>query len=79
MSVGRRVVVQLAEVLAGQQQALHNARRASTEVSRGRVERDEVAIFLDALDEQAAAEAAAMDADGTAVDGWPGASAKAAD
>jgi hypothetical protein len=53
VSVGRRVAVQLAGVMAGQEKALHNARRASTEVSRRRVERDEVAIYLGSLDESA--------------------------
>jgi hypothetical protein len=68
MTVGRRVVVQLAGVLAGQDQALRNARRASTEVSRRRVERDEVAIYLDALDEPSAGARGADDR-GTGRDG----------
>jgi len=50
VSGGRRVTVQLASWLAGQDRALSNARRASTEVSRRRVERDEVTIYLDELD-----------------------------
>jgi len=49
VSGGRQVVVRLAGWLAGQEQALVNARRASTEVSRRRVERDEVTIYLDGL------------------------------
>ena len=66
VSDGRRAAVQLAEWLARQDRALHNARRASTEVSRRRVERDEIDIYLDSLHEPSRNE-------------WPGASAKAAD
>jgi hypothetical protein len=48
-SGGRQVAVRLAGRLAGQERSLANARRASTEVSRRRVERDEVTIYLDGL------------------------------
>jgi hypothetical protein len=50
VSIGRRVAVQLTGWLASQERAVTNARRASTEVSRRRVERDEVTIYLDALE-----------------------------
>jgi hypothetical protein len=46
---GRRTAVQLAEWLARQDRALHNARKASTEVSQRRVEHDEIEIYLDSL------------------------------
>ena len=46
---GRRAAVQLAEWLARQDRALHNARKASTEVSQRRVEHDEIEIYLDSL------------------------------
>ena len=70
-SVGRRVVVGLATVVAGQDKALHNARRASTEVSRRKVERDEISIYLDGL----------RPADGSTLstDEWPDASAQTGD
>jgi hypothetical protein len=71
VSAGRRVAVGLASWLAGQEQALDNARRASTEVSRRRVERDEVAIYLDAM--QPAVE------DEVSTDDWSPTSAQAAD
>jgi hypothetical protein len=70
VSGGRRVVVGLASWLAGQDQALSNARRATTEVSRRRVERDEVDIYLDALDNPG---------ETASTQEWPGASARAAD
>jgi hypothetical protein len=38
--------------LASQDRALHNARRASTALLRRRVERDEVALYLDGLEEE---------------------------
>jgi hypothetical protein len=50
VSEGRRAVVRLAGWLARQDHALDNARRASTEVSQRRVERDEVTIYLDGLE-----------------------------
>ena len=71
VSVGRRIVVQLAGLVAGQEQALRNARRASTEVSRRKVERDEVTIYLDGLDSPDPTEASTEE--------WPTRSAKAAD
>lgn len=71
VSAGRRVVVGLAGWLAGQEQALDNARSASTEVSRRRVERDEVAIFLDAMDPG--------DEDAVSTEEWSPTSAQAAD
>jgi hypothetical protein len=71
VSAGRRVVVGLASWLAGQEQALDNARSASTEVSRRRVERDEVAIYLDVM--HPARE------DAVSTDEWPPTSAQAAD
>ena len=70
VSAGRRIAVGLAGLLAGQQQALDNARRASTEVSRRRVERDDVSIYLDGL-EPADVEASAGE--------WPDESAQVAD
>ena len=70
VSVGRRIAAGLAGLVAGQQQALDNARRASTEVSRRRVERDEVSIYLDGL-ETAQAESSAGE--------WPDEPAQAAD
>ena len=70
MSAGRRIAAGLADVLAGQQQALDNARRASTEVSRRRVERDEVSIYLAGLRPSEAEQAA---------EEWPDESAHAAD
>ncbi len=48
---GRHLAVRLAGWLAGQDKALTNARRASTAASQRRVERDEVAIYLDALED----------------------------
>jgi hypothetical protein len=66
VSDGRRVVVRLAGWLARQDQALDNARRASTEVSRRRVERDEVEIYLDTLQ-------------APSTDEWGGTTARAAD
>jgi hypothetical protein len=71
VSAGRRVVVGLASWLAGQEQALDNARSASTEVSRRRVERDEVAIYLDALHP--------VVEDEVSTEQWPPTSAQAAD
>ena len=71
VSAGRRVVVGLASWLAGQDQALHNARRASTVVSRRRVEREAIAIYLDELNP-------ADEAD-LSTEEWPGTSAKTAD
>ena len=50
VSGGLRVAAGLTSWLAGQEQALRNARRASTEVSRRRIERDEVQIYLESLD-----------------------------
>ena len=70
VSEGRRAVAQVVERLARQDRALANARRASTEVSRRRVERDEVEIYLDTL-RAPSAEAS--------TDEWSGASARAAD
>ena len=75
VSVGRRFVAQVAGLLAGQEHSLHNARRASTEVSRRRVERDEVAIYLDSLH----ASETGPEAGRARMDEWPGASVKAAD
>lgn len=69
-SAGRRVVVGLAGWLAGQERSLANARRASTEVSRRRIERDEVSIYLDELHGAAG--------DGSAAE-WPSTTAQAAD
>ena len=71
VSAGRRVVVGLASWLAGQDQALENARRASTVVSRRRVERDAVEIYLDQL-------TPAEEAD-LSTEEWPGSSARTAD
>ena len=71
VSAGRRLAVGLASWLAGQEQALDNARRASTDVSRRRVERDEVSIYLDTL--QAEDEGVAPAAE------WPPTTAQAAD
>ena len=69
-SAGRRVVVGLTGRLAGQERSLANARRASTEVSRRRVERDEVSIYLDEL------QGAGGD---VAAEQWPSRSAQTAD
>ena len=66
VSAIRRIAV----VLANQQRALDNARRASTEVSRRRVERDEVSIYLDALQSPEPEESAGE---------WPDGSAQVAD
>ena len=71
VSVGRRFAVGFAGWLAGQEQALVNARRASTEVSRRRVEREEVSIFLDELSDARSEELSAEE--------WPSTSAQAAD
>ena len=70
VAAGRRIAAGLADVLAGQQQALDNARRASTEFSRRRVERDEVSIYLEGLRPSEAEQAA---------EEWPDESAQAAD
>ena len=70
VSAGRRVAAGVTGLLTSQQHALDNARRASTEVSRRRVERDEVSIYLDAL-AQSAGEVSAEE--------WPDESAQAAD
>jgi hypothetical protein len=72
---GRRVAVGLAGWMAGQDRALSNARRASTEASRQRVERDDVAIYLDAIDERNGAGAASA----PSTEEWPRRSAHAAD
>jgi hypothetical protein len=71
VSAGRRVVVGLAGWLAGQEQALDNARRASTVVSRRRVEREAIAIYLDELHPAEPSDLSAQE--------WPGTSAQAAD
>jgi hypothetical protein len=71
VSAGRRAAGGLAGWLASQDGAVRNARGASTEVSRRRVERDEVTIYLDRL---AAAEASAE-----SEEHWPDTSAHAAD
>ena len=71
VSAGRRVVVGLASWLAGQDQALDNARRASTVVSRRRVERDAIEIYLDELHPAQEAELSTEE--------WPGTSARTAD
>ena len=70
-TVGRRFAVGLASWLAGQERALDNARHASTEVSRRRVERDEVAIYLD--------ERHPVDGGEPSTQQWPDRSARAAD
>jgi nucleoside-triphosphatase THEP1 len=72
VSGGRRVAVELAGWLAGQEQALSNARRASTEVSRRRVERDEVTLYLEALDR-------AHDSAAVSTHDWASITVKAAD
>jgi hypothetical protein len=59
-------IVRLAGWLARQDQALDNARRASTELSRRRVERDEVALYLDSLQQPS-------------TDEWGGVTARTAD
>ena len=51
-SWGTRVGIQL----SSQETSLVNARRASTQLSRRRVERDEVDIFLDDLEDRPAPE-----------------------
>ena len=71
VSAGRRVLAGLAGLVAGQRQALDNARRASTVVSRRRVEREAIAIYLDELNP-------AEEAD-LSTEEWPGTSAKTAD
>ena len=71
LSAGRRVAVAAAARLAAQDKALDNARRASTEVSRRRVERDEVSLYLEGLTPPARAEASANE--------WPDVSARTAD
>jgi hypothetical protein len=72
-SGGRRVAVGLAGWIAGQDRALANARRASTEVSQRRVERDEVTIYVDALHDRK------RDAQSSASQEWPRKSARGAD
>jgi hypothetical protein len=64
---GRRVAAGLAGWIAGQDRALSNARRASTEVSRRRVERDDVAIYLDGL----TSPTAAQDVPAPSTEEWP--------
>ena len=71
VTAGRRVVVGLATWLAGQEQSLDNARHASTEVSRRRVEREEVTLYLDELHP--------AEDDGPSSEQWPGSSAQTAD
>ncbi len=71
VAVGRRVAVGLASWVAGQDHALANARRASTEVSRRRVERDEVLIYLDELHHKQGVEPSGEQ--------WPPPAAQAAD
>ena len=71
VSAGRRVVVGLASWLAGQDQALDNARRASTVVSRRRVEREAIAIYLEELNPAEEADLSTGE--------WPDTSAKTAD
>ena len=75
-SGGRRVAVGLAGWIAGQDRALTNARRASTEVSRRRVERDEVTIYVDALRDRKRADGESAE-DGA--EEWPRRSAQGAD
>ncbi len=81
VSGGRQAVARLADWLGDQERALDNARRASTEVSRRRVERDEVTIYLDGLHAGPSAPAAGADEAESAegAEGWPGTSAQAAD
>ena len=56
------IVKELLWALIGQDRAVANARRAATEISRRRVEQQEVDLFLEGLTEAAE----------TSVDGWTG-------
>ena len=51
-SQARTWATRVGDQLASQEVAISNARRASTQLLRRRVERDEVEIFLDDLDER---------------------------
>ena len=66
------IVRELLEALVGQDKAVANARAAATELSRRRVERDEIDLYLEALRPGAAPPT-------VATDGWAGAPARAAD
>jgi hypothetical protein len=66
------IVRELLWALFGQDKAVANARAAATAMSRRRVERDEVELFLRALDP--GTEAASV-----SPEGWAGAPARAAD
>lgn len=75
---GGRLLVTMArdlgQALSDQERALDNARRATTALSRKRVERDEVDLYLEDL------EAAAQEAvDAATAQDWPDASVRAVD
>ncbi len=66
------IVRQKLSALFGQEKAVANARTAATVLSRRRVERDEVDLYLEALDAAAHVEPVTPDV-------WSGAPARAAD
>jgi hypothetical protein len=66
------IVRELLWALLGQEKAVANARTAATVLSRRRVERDEVELYLESLD-------AVADPEPVSPDVWSGAPARAAD
>ena len=63
---------ELLEALFGQDKAVANARAAATALSRRRVERDDVELYLEALDSD-------TDVASVSPDAWTDAPARAAD
>jgi hypothetical protein len=66
------IVRELLWALFGQDKAVANARAAATALSRRRVERDDVELYLEALE-------ADSDVASVSPDAWTGAPARAAD
>ncbi len=66
------IVRELLWALFGQEKAVANARAAATAMSRRRVERDEVELYLEAMD-------ADTDVASVSPDAWGGAPARTAD